>query len=69
MDIVALFRLWALLPGLSPPGWQGITVNTVSFGCCDARIVLGQTLQEVQEAITHWAGAGFVTGQSPYNSP
>jgi hypothetical protein len=43
-------------------------VYTVSLGCCDARIMLDQTLQEAQEAITHWAGAGFVTGQSPYHS-
>jgi enoyl-[acyl-carrier protein] reductase III len=40
-------------------GRQGITVNTVSPGCCDASTVLGQTPQEVQEAITQWAEAGW----------
>ena len=40
-------------------GRHGITVNAVSPGCCDATTVLGQTPQEVQDAITHWAEAGW----------
>ncbi len=40
-------------------GRQGITVNTVSPGCCDSTTVLGQTSQEVQDAIKQWAAAGW----------
>jgi NAD(P)-dependent dehydrogenase (short-subunit alcohol dehydrogenase family) len=40
-------------------GRHGITVNSVSPGLCDASTVLGQTPQEVQEAIKNWAEAGW----------
>src|SRR5712691_1334004 len=40
-------------------GRYGITVNSVSPGCCDDTTVLGQTPQEVQDAIKHWAEAGW----------
>jgi NAD(P)-dependent dehydrogenase (short-subunit alcohol dehydrogenase family) len=40
-------------------GRQGITVNTVSPGCCDETTVLGQTPQAVQEAPKNWAEAGW----------
>jgi NAD(P)-dependent dehydrogenase (short-subunit alcohol dehydrogenase family) len=40
-------------------GHHGITVNAVSPGCCDAATVIGQTPQEVQDAIKHWVEAGW----------
>ena len=40
-------------------GRHGITVNSVSPGCCDASTVLGQTPLEVQDAIKSWAEAGW----------
>lgn len=40
-------------------GRHGITVNAVSPGCCDDTTVLGQTPQEVQDAIKTWAEAGW----------
>ena len=38
---------------------HGITVNSVSPGCCDASTVLGQTPPEVQDAIRSWAESGW----------
>ena len=38
---------------------QGITVNAISPGCCDATTVLGQTPSEVQDAIRNWAESGW----------
>src|SRR2546422_4061682 len=36
-------------------GRHGITVNTISPGCCDETTVLGQTPQAVQDAVKNWA--------------
>lgn len=38
---------------------HGITVNSVSPGCCDATTILGQTPIEVQDAIKSWAESGW----------
>ncbi|HEV8130064.1 MAG TPA: SDR family oxidoreductase [Acidobacteriota bacterium] len=40
-------------------GRHGITVNTVSPGCCDETTVLGQTPQAVQDALKNWAESGW----------
>lgn len=40
-------------------GRHGITVNSVSPGCCDETTVLGQTPPEVQNAIKDWVEAGW----------
>lgn len=38
---------------------QGITVNSISPGCCDQTTVLGQTPPEVQDALKSWAESGW----------
>jgi enoyl-[acyl-carrier protein] reductase III len=40
-------------------GRHGITVNTISPGCCDETTVLGQTPQAVQDAVKNWAESGW----------
>ena len=40
-------------------GRHGITVNAVSPGICDASTVIGQTPQEVQDALKTWVEAGW----------
>jgi enoyl-[acyl-carrier protein] reductase III len=40
-------------------GRYGITVNSVSPGCSDETTVIGQTPQEVQDAIKNWVEAGW----------
>ena len=40
-------------------GRYGITVNSVSPGCCDDTTVLGQTPRRWQDAIKHWVEAGW----------
>lgn len=40
-------------------GRHGITVNTVSPGCCDETTVLGQTPRAVQDAVKSWAESGW----------
>jgi enoyl-[acyl-carrier protein] reductase III len=40
-------------------GRHGITVNTISPGCCDETTILGQTPQAVQDAVKTWAESGW----------
>jgi NAD(P)-dependent dehydrogenase (short-subunit alcohol dehydrogenase family) len=40
-------------------GRHGITVNTVSPGCSDETTLIGQTPQEVQDALKNWAESGW----------
>jgi len=40
-------------------GRHGVTVNTISPGCCDETTVLGQTPQAVQDAVKNWAESGW----------
>ena len=40
-------------------GRHGITVNSVSPGCCDETTAVGQIPQEMQDALKNWAEAGW----------
>ncbi|MBS1786863.1 MAG: SDR family oxidoreductase [Acidobacteria bacterium] len=40
-------------------GRQGVTVNSISPGCCDETTAVGQIPQEMQDTLKNWAEAGW----------